>query len=111
MATKETTAADFEGEMAAIRKEIAALRDDLAATLRTGARSASNGAAQAGETVRQKADEIVEKGSEIASSLGRQIEERPLASAAVAFGAGFLLGKLLQRRDAHGAPANGRQRG
>jgi hypothetical protein len=41
--------------------------------------------------------EIGDKGTELASLLGRQIEERPLASVAVAFGVGFLLANLLHR--------------
>ena len=108
MATREATATDFEVEMAALRKDIAALRDDFAATARDAVRAASSGKAQLGETVRHTADDIAEKGSDIASSIGRHIEERPLASVAVAFGAGFLLGKLLERRDTHGVAANGK---
>jgi ElaB/YqjD/DUF883 family membrane-anchored ribosome-binding protein len=111
MATKESTATDLDAEMAAIRKDLAALRDDIAAIARTAVQGASNGTAQIGKTVRHKADEIVEKGSEIASSVGRHIEERPLAAVAVAFGAGFLLGKLMERRDTHSAPANGKHHG
>ena len=111
MATQETTAKEFEGEMAAIRKDLAALRADIAALARTAADAASDGKAQLGEAMRDKAEEIGEMGSEIASSVGRHIEERPLASVAVAFGAGFLLGKLLERRDTHGVPTNGKRSG
>lgn len=111
MTTKETTAADFESEIAALRKDLAALRDDVAKTARTAVLAASNGTAQVGQAVRHKADELVEKGSDIASSVGRHIEEQPLASVAIAFGAGFLLSTLLVRHGARDAPAHGMHNG
>jgi ElaB/YqjD/DUF883 family membrane-anchored ribosome-binding protein len=42
--------------------------------------------------------ELRENGAAFATTVQHEIEERPLTSMAVAFGAGFLLGKLLDRR-------------
>ena len=98
---------EFQAEMAALRNDLAALRHDLAAIAGTAKREAAEGAELIGDAVRKKAEEIGAKGADIASSLGRQVEERPLASVAVAFGVGFLLANLLHR-GANGHSPTGR---
>lgn len=97
MATEDAATREFQAEMAALRNDLAALRHDLAAIAHTATRKAAQGPEFISDTVRQKAEEIGEKGADIASSVGRRIEERPLASVAVAFGVGFVLAKLMHR--------------
>jgi ElaB/YqjD/DUF883 family membrane-anchored ribosome-binding protein len=48
-------------------------------------------ARHAGETVREQANEAY-------SAIGREVEEHPLTSVLVAFGTGFVVGMLLDRR-------------
>jgi ElaB/YqjD/DUF883 family membrane-anchored ribosome-binding protein len=99
MATaNQDTAAEFEAEMAAIRSDLAALREDIAAVARTAAAAAQQQKDRAVEALEGKADDLMEKGEEMIAGLGREVEARPLMSVAAAFGIGFMLGKLLDRR-------------
>jgi ElaB/YqjD/DUF883 family membrane-anchored ribosome-binding protein len=96
-ATKDTIG-EFEAEMAAIRNDLAALREDIAAIARTAASAATEQKNRATEALRDKAEELTEKGEEMVASFGHEVEARPFAAVAIAFGLGFVLGKILDRR-------------
>ena len=97
--TKEATAfSEFEAEMAAVRNDLAALREDLAAIARTAASVATEQKDRATEALRDKAEELTEKGEEFVHHIGQEVEARPFAAVAIAFGLGFVVGKLLDRR-------------
>lgn len=85
---------DVRADLDALRKDIGKLSDSLSSNL------ASN-AAQAAETARARVGEAASAASDKvragAETVGEKVEERPLTSMAVAFGAGLVLGKLLNR--------------
>ena len=89
-------------EIAALQAEIHQLRSDFAKLTDTMGEIATHGVAGngfAGSGQTQAAAETV--WSEVqrqAGSLGREIEERPIAAALTAFGAGLFLGRLLTGR-------------
>ncbi len=59
---------------------------------------ASNGVAGAGEKVQASANKMWTEVRRQAHDVSREIEERPIAAALTAFGAGVLLGLLLSGR-------------
>ena len=84
-------------EIAALQTEIKQLRVDFAKLTDTMRDIASNGAAgtdQAQASIETVWSEVQRQ----AGSLGREIEERPIAAALTAFGAGLLLGRLFSPR-------------
>jgi ElaB/YqjD/DUF883 family membrane-anchored ribosome-binding protein len=106
MTTTDPTTKTFEAEIAALRSDLAALRRDIAAVTRTAVQMTAETPDKIADSVRHKAEEVGERGAEIASSVGRHIEERPLASVAVAFGVGFLLANLFHRRAGNGVSSH-----
>jgi ElaB/YqjD/DUF883 family membrane-anchored ribosome-binding protein len=89
-------------EMNQLKSDIADLRDHMASLVkalkdagidqgREAYNRASDRARQARESVRAQADEAY-------SAIGREVEEHPLASVLAAFGTGFVVGMLLDRR-------------
>ena len=59
---------------------------------------AAAGGKAAYETVKDQASKAREQTVRAAEAVGEEIEARPLTSVAIAFGLGFLVGKLLERR-------------
>ncbi len=98
-----------EEELERLREDVARLREDL---LRLGEHLGTLGMRQ-GERVRETASAKVEalraeidrlrgqlgaRGSEVAGELERKIREQPLLGLLAAFGIGFVLSRLLERR-------------
>lgn len=85
---------DVRADLDALRKDIGKLSDSLSSNL-------AGSAAQVAENARARAGEAVSAASDKARSgaefVGQKVEERPVTSMAVAFGAGLLIGKLLKR--------------
>jgi ElaB/YqjD/DUF883 family membrane-anchored ribosome-binding protein len=98
VASNETITRDLEAEISAIRADLKALRGDVASAARAAGETAVKGKRRVAEAIGESADELRAKGTEMASVVEREIEQRPLTAVAVAFGAGFVLGKLLDRR-------------
>jgi hypothetical protein len=84
-------------EIAALQTEIKQLRADFAKLTDTMSDIASNGVAGAGQA-QASAEKVWSEVQRQAGSLGREIEERPIAAALTAFGAGLFLGRLLSAR-------------
>ena len=93
---------DINKEVNQIKSDIKALREDMAALMHTlkeagveqGRQAydrAYEGARHAGESVRDRAGEAY-------SAFGKEVEEHPLTSVLAAFGTGFVVGMLLDRR-------------
>lgn len=80
--------ADLRGDMASLVK---ALKDAGIDQGREAFNRTSERARQASESVREQADEAY-------SAIGRAVEEHPLTSVLAAFGTGFVVGMLLDRR-------------
>lgn len=89
-------------EMEQLRNDMAGLRSDLSSLVET-VRDLSQEKGQAAyqrakARVRDTGDYVQEELSDMHESIGRQVEERPMTSLLVTFGAGFLVGMLLDRR-------------
>lgn len=98
--SKERLSADLEN----LKSSFAALRDDVAHLIKTsvGASKASAHAVkdQAGSAVgdvKDKVHELTDRGQKQVEEFGELLSERPLTSALVAFGVGFILAKILSR--------------
>lgn len=81
-------AGTYEEELASVKADLSALRGDiagLAAAIGKDARARVSSAADTAKRYGQQGAEVAE----------HQITEHPFASVAVAFGAGLLLGRLL----------------
>jgi ElaB/YqjD/DUF883 family membrane-anchored ribosome-binding protein len=93
---------ETDKELDAVRKDLKALRSDLSGLMNslkdTGVRRASDARNAASEQIDRTVDQLREHGRNTTESLGREIQERPLASLAIAFGVGFLASKLVDRR-------------
>lgn len=91
MATRILGGNGIDQELGALRDDLAALRGDLASLA-----SAVGGAATVGG--KEAYDRLKEQAIGAAETVAHEVERRPIISLAVAFGLGFLLGKLLERR-------------
>ena len=100
---------DLKNEMENLKSELGKLRADLsgvAAALKgvgaTGAGEAGLGAAELFSTIKEALkhgiEEAREKGKKSVEVVEHQVTEHPIISLLAAFGAGFLVAKLLDRR-------------
>lgn len=95
-------ARDHDAELDQLKKDIEALRNDLSGLSGSVSGTLGEELSRLAEQVRTRAGsardaagERVRQGLDTATTT---IEERPLASMAVAFGVGLLIGKLIDRR-------------
>ncbi|HET6725372.1 MAG TPA: hypothetical protein VFH85_05150 [Gammaproteobacteria bacterium] len=91
MADHEKDIHALKGDVDALRSDIKSLAESIKRQAESQARAGYARAREAGEKVRHQA----ERG---AAAVEEQIEERPLISVLTAFGVGFVLGKLLDRK-------------
>ena len=93
----------------ALRDDLNALRSDIASLAATvkemmvgKAREASSAAGEnldeLRDRVEQMAEQVRDRGRAASEKLQRQVEERPLTSLLVAFAAGLVISRLLDRR-------------
>ena len=94
MATAEET---LKREIDSLKADLTALRTDFKDLGKDMASAARTGAEAAKDRIRSAVDSAKEHGEDAAKKLKGQIEEKPLTSVVVAFGAGILLGALLKR--------------
>ncbi len=85
-------------DIAALQTDIKQLRTDFAKIAGTMRELASNSVAGAEEKVVASADKVWTEARRHAQNVGREIEERPIASALTAFATGIILGLLLSGR-------------
>ncbi len=95
------TSRDIEGDYEQIREDLAKLRADLA-SLGVTLKDATSGTvtdqiAQIRARIDDLTDEAQQRGRAKLDELTDQIEQKPLTSMLVAFGAGLLIGRLLDR--------------
>lgn len=99
----------LDQELDALRGDLAALRADLAGVAKALEESGKRRAETVKTTLadllgpleeelRGALGTIADLGEESAKAVSRRVEHRPLLSLLAAFGAGFLLGKILDRR-------------
>ena len=85
-------------DVAALQSEMKQLRADLAKIAGTMRDLASNRVAEAGQQVHDSTEKVWTEVKRQAGTVGRELEDRPVAAALTAFGAGILLGLLLNGR-------------
>jgi ElaB/YqjD/DUF883 family membrane-anchored ribosome-binding protein len=85
-------------DIAALQTEIKQLRADVAKIVATMRDIAGNTVAGAGQQVQDTSEKVWTEVKRQAENVGAEIENRPVASALTAFGAGILLGLLLNGR-------------
>ena len=85
-------------DIAELQSEIKQLRSDFAKIAGTMRDLASQGVAEAEEKVAASADMLWTEAKRHVHNVGREIEEKPIASAFVAFGTGIILGLFLSGR-------------
>jgi len=83
-------------DVAVLQAEIKQLRTDFAKLAET----MHDIAAGDGQQLQASTEKVWTEVKRHAGNVGREIEEKPIASALTAFGAGILLGLLLNRRRA-----------
>lgn len=99
---------DLSEELEAVRSDIGKLRSDMGGVAealrdvtRTRAEEAREGLASMASSVRDEirrnVENVRERGRGVVDEVETRIEQRPLTSLLIAFGAGLLLGKLLDR--------------
>ncbi len=91
MADHEKDIHALKGDMDSLKADISSLSDSVKHQTRHQARAGYAKAQEYGQKARHQA----EHGAQVFED---QIEERPLVSVLTAFGVGFILGKLLDRR-------------
>jgi ElaB/YqjD/DUF883 family membrane-anchored ribosome-binding protein len=84
-------------DIAELQAELDQLRADFGKMAGTMSEIASDSVAGAGQQVETAADKVWTEVKRHADSVSREIEQRPVAAALTAFGAGALLGLLLNR--------------
>jgi ElaB/YqjD/DUF883 family membrane-anchored ribosome-binding protein len=87
-------------DIAALQADIKRLGADIAKITGAMRRGVTNGVAEAGETIQASTENVWGEAKRHAQSVGREIEQNPLASALAAFGVGVLLGVFLNGRRA-----------
>ena len=85
-------------DIAELQSEIKQLRTDFTKIAGTIRGLASNSVADAEEKVMASADRVWTEAKRHAQNAGKEIEERPIASALTAFATGIVLGLLLSGR-------------
>lgn len=111
MATKterntEVSSSDrMSSDLEHLKSSFSQLRQDVVDVLgqtlglgRSGADYAKDGANHAMENVKARLAELKQRGADSVSSVEKQIEDRPLQAALIAFGVGFIVAKFLSRR-------------
>jgi ElaB/YqjD/DUF883 family membrane-anchored ribosome-binding protein len=91
-------AASTEFDLATLQADIQQLRTDFAKMATDMRNIASSGVSQAGGKAQESAERMWSEVRRQAESVGQEIEERPFASALVAFSTGLILGMLLNSR-------------
>ncbi|MGF1641080.1 MAG: YqjD family protein [Rhodospirillales bacterium] len=94
MAEKQTDTASAE----TLRDEIRKLQEDIAAIAKTVREIGAEEGEKAYGRVRASAERAKSEVEQTASTVGRQIEERPLTAVFTAFLLGAILGALISRR-------------
>ena len=103
---------DIEGlkeSFSQLKEDLHKMFDDAVGTGRAGARVMGDHANQAYGSVKEQAQDAIkrakkgaqdlkDRGADQVDSLGEKIAENPLTAAAIAFGVGFIISRLMSRR-------------
>lgn len=92
------TADEFSKEMDQIKKDFASLRNDIGSILASVKDLAEKQGQNVADLAQDAEKTVKNQAKEAGESVEKYIEERPLTSALVAFGSGFVIGMLLSNR-------------
>ncbi|MBC7783551.1 MAG: hypothetical protein H7144_06905 [Burkholderiales bacterium] len=97
--------AGVNSELDSLKESFSQLRTDVVDVLnhafglgRSSAEAAKESASDAVVRVKDQISSLKERGTDSLSNVERKIEENPLPAALIAFGAGYLIAKVLGRR-------------
>jgi len=89
-------------EVDQLKSDIAALRADMSSLIKvikdTGIDKGRQYYGQASDRVQQAGDTVRQKATDAYTTVGKEVEEHPFTSVLTAFGTGFVVGMLLDRR-------------
>lgn len=91
--------ADIDNDLKSLREEMTQIRGDMNELGRILRTLVGHGGEELNSRLRGAAEKINTRAHNATESVAREIEERPLSSAVVAFAAGIALGVLLRSRD------------
>ncbi len=86
-----------EKDLKELKDEYASLKSDLSKISDTLTKLAHDGADEGRARIRSAVGHSRDQAKETLGTIEREIEERPVTSLAVAFGVGFVLGKIFSR--------------
>ncbi len=93
---------EVDKELDQLRSDMVDLRKDMASLMKTmkeaGIQQGQQVYEQAAKRAKQTRDEASRFASDTYNALEKEVEDRPLTSVLTAFGTGFVLGLLLDRR-------------
>jgi ElaB/YqjD/DUF883 family membrane-anchored ribosome-binding protein len=96
---------NFAGDIESLKHSFAQLRTDLTSLIgsavgmgKSGATAVKERASHAVDDVRQRIDGLKEKGIDSVEAVEEKISEHALTTALIAFGIGYVLGKLMARK-------------
>lgn len=81
-----------------LRSDVHQMFSDAVGTGKAGARVVGDHADRAYGQIKDGAKDIKDRGADQIDMIGKKISENPLTSAAIAFGVGFILSRLMSRR-------------
>jgi ElaB/YqjD/DUF883 family membrane-anchored ribosome-binding protein len=90
----ETDLAKLLDDVQSLKRDLAALADHSRGTLWSGATDTANAI---GSEAQRLYDGVAAQGKRSAQAISSQVEEQPLLSVLIAFGIGFLGGRILPR--------------
>lgn len=81
-----------------LRRDVQQIVNDAMGTGKAGARVIGDHADRAYGQIKDGAKDLKDRGADQLDVIGKRIADNPLASAAIAFGVGFILSRLMSRR-------------
>jgi ElaB/YqjD/DUF883 family membrane-anchored ribosome-binding protein len=88
----------FSSDLETLQSNFTQLREDVTELLNNAVGTARSGAGAIKHRASGVVDDLKDRGSDSLEQIGERIAERPFASAAIAFGVGFIAAKLLSKR-------------
>lgn len=96
---------ELNRELTQLKSDISTLRQDLGSLVEAmksaGVEQGRQYYSEAYERARRTGESVRVRADEAYSAIGREVEEHPFASVLAAFGTGFVVGMLLDRRTSH----------